>query len=326
MLTVRSFRNEDPPRLLELWEKNQKRPDPFGPPFPLSLNQFQTQILGLPMLDSRSLILAFDGDTPIGYIHTTFAPSKDGYGFNTDVGHICFLCVDPNYSDAFGAASSLIQAGEAYLANHGAKTIYAGSPSPSAPFYTGFYGGGEAVGILYSDETCIHAFQSENYQIHQKTCWYHYNIHDSLATLSSEMASCYSIYAIEISEVGKAKNWWEGCVLAYGMWFDALAFPIKENRPVARLRVRIAYPDVEHVSALYGGTWLASLVELRIRPDFSDDRMQTLLLSELLRYLVAHNQVVRIEAQAAKDSPLDTLLQKQGWQTRNTGVVMVKHY
>jgi hypothetical protein len=77
---------------------------------------------------------------------------------------------------------------------------------------------------------------------------------------------------------------------------------------------------------MYGGTWLASLMELRVHPDFSDEGMTTYLLGELVRYLVAHNQVVQIGAHVTDDSPLFTLLSKQSWQERDSGCVFVKEF
>ena len=332
MLTVRSFRNADPPRLLALWRKTQRcqyeYQEDYASTFPLSLNQLQTQILGLPMLNAASVMLAFEEETLVGYIHTIFAPSLDGYTFDYTVGQICFLCIDPDCSDALGAASALIHAGENYLASRGAQKIFGGSPSPSAPFYTGFYGGGEAVGILHSNKAVIDAFQAANYQIHQQTRWFYYNIQHSLTDFSAEMASHYEFYSMKIGEVQKARTWWEGCSLANGMWYDAMAYSIQEKRPVARLRVRVTCPDaspeMEDVSALYGRTWLASLVELRVHPDFPSERMQDILLDELIRYLIAHNQVFRIEAHAAEGSLLFILLRRKSWKERGNGSVFVK--
>ena len=70
MLTVRPFRNEDPPRLLKLWRRTQRSRDKLPPLPSLSIERLQAQVLGLPMLDRRSIMLAFNDETPVGYIHT----------------------------------------------------------------------------------------------------------------------------------------------------------------------------------------------------------------------------------------------------------------
>ena len=324
MLTIRPFRNEDPPRLLELWRKTQQCRDGFPPLLSPSHNQLQAQILGLPMFDNRSVMLAFEEDTPVGYIHTTLAPTEDGHSLDPTTGQICFLCVDPTYHDAPNVAVALIYAGEDYLSGLGAQKIYGGSPSPSAPFYTGFYSGGEAIGILDSDKTIINAFHEANYQIHQKTCWFHFDLRNYSPTATLEMIALYAELAVDIHEVPKAKTWWEGCLHANGIWFDATAYLIRTNRPVARLRTRVSYPDTENILAMYGGTWIASLMELRVHPDFANESTEKYLLEEMTRYLAAQNQVVQIEAHVSEDSPLFGLLRSQSWHERDSGSVFVK--
>jgi len=324
MLTIRSFRNEDPPRLLALWKKTQHREDGFPTLFALSLNQFQTQILGLPMFDTRSVMLAFEEERPVGYIHTTFAPSPDGFSFDGTTGHICFLCVDPEYHDVSGAAAALIQAGESYLSGLGARKVFGGSPSPSAPFYTAFYGGGEAVGIFQSDKTALNAFLEANYRIHQQTVWFYFDLRNYSQAVALEMLGGHAALAIEIHEVSEAKTWWEGCMLANGIWFDATVYLVQTDRPVARLRTRISYPDTDNFLAMYGGTWLASFTELRVHPALATEEIQQYLLEEVIRYLAAQKQVVQIEAHATEDSPLFTLLRRQSWQERDGGCVFVK--
>jgi len=324
MLTVRSFRNEDPPRLLELWQNTQQRQDSFAPLPPLSLSLLQTQILGLPMLDARTVRVALDNGTPVGYVHTTPAPSEDGYSFNFAVGQICFLCVDPQYPDADGAVAALLQSGEEYLKELGAVKIFGGSPSPSAPFYTGFHSGGEAVGLLLSDEPVMNAFHHAGYQLHQKTVWFHYTLPDHPLTPTPELMGYINEFEVEIAETSQARTWWAGCAFAHGIWFDATAYSLRPSRPVARLRTRVTYPDTEHTLTMYSGTWLASLMELRVHPDFADIGIQKFLLGELIRYLISYNQIVQIEAHVAEDTPLFTLLRSQSWTERNYGCVFVK--
>ena len=325
MLTIRSFRNEDPPRLLELWRKTQSRPPDVAPPLSLSISQLQMQMLGLPMQDRQSIMLAFDGDRPVGYVHTTFAPAPDGRSFDPTIGQICFLCVDPEYSDAFGAAAVLLRSGENYLSERGAQKIFGGSPSPSAPFYTGFYSGGEAVGILHADKMIVDAFHEANYHVHQKTTWFCLDLRHYSSTVTAEVVGYYDEFQVEIYEVPTARTWWEGCSLAHGIWFDAMASQIRTNRPIARLRTRIAYPDTENILAMYGRTWLASLMELRVHPDFSDDGIKKYLLGELVHYLALQNQIAQIETHVAEESPLCALLHKQTWKVCDHGSVFVKN-
>ena len=325
MLTVRSFRNEDPPRLLELWQRTRRCQDTHAPLPALSMERIQSQILGLPMQDSRSILIAFEDEKPVGYVHTTFASDHDGTSFDYSVGQICFLCVDSTCSNASLAATTLIRAGENYLTSLGAQTIFGGSPSPSVPFYTAFYGGGEAVGILHSDEPVINAFHEANYQVHQETTWFHLDIQHFTPVVTAETIGYYGEIEIEINETSKAKTWWEGCILANGIWFDATAFLVRTDRPIARLRTRITHPDTGSMLTMYERTWLASLIELRVHPSFDDKGIKKYLLEELLRYLSAQNQILQIEAHTANHTPLFTLLRGQSWMERDKGSVFIKN-
>ena len=324
MLTVRPFRNADPPRIWALWRRTQRDRDRLSPLRPISLNQVQVQMLGLPMLDCKSVMLAFENDTPVGYIHTAFAPTQDGGALDYAAGQICFLCVDPTCSRPSEAAAVLIQAGEDYLSRQGVQTIFGGSPSPSAPFYTAFYSGGEAVGILHSDETVINAFHQANYQVYQRTAWFHLDLQNYTPAITAEMVGYCGTIEVEISEIPEAKTWWEGCVLNNGVWLDATAFSIQGDRPVARLRTRITYPDTENFLTMYGRNWLASLMELRVHPDFDNLDIEQYLLGELIRYLATQRQIIQVEAHVAEDSPLFALLRNQSWQEQDSGSIFIK--
>lgn len=301
----------------------QRREEKFSM-VPLSINTLQAQILGLPMRDTRSILLAFDGVQPVGYVHTTFALDEKGHDFDYTTGQICFLCIDPDCPNATSVASELIQAGENYLIGLGAQTIFGGSPPPSAPFYTGFYSGGEAVGFLYSDSAIIHAFHIANYEIHQKSVWFHFDLNAQTPSVTEDTISYYTDLEVEIRETHGSKAWSEGCVLANGIWFDVTAYLTQTRRPIARLRMRIAYPDTENILTMYGGTWLASLIELRVHPNFVGKGVATFVLKELILYLAAQNQHFQVEAHAVEGSPLFDLLRSQMWQERDSGCVFIK--
>jgi ribosomal protein S18 acetylase RimI-like enzyme len=326
MLMIRSFHNEDPPRLLELWKKS-RRYDEQPVLIPLSLNVLQAQVLGLPLLDFRSIILAFDGEIPVGYVHTTFAPLADGSGFDQTTGHICFLCVDPMYHDTIGAAKTLIKAGEQYLKGQGAEEVFGGSPRPGAPFYTGFYSGGEAIGILGSDAVIVRAFLESGYQIHRRTIWFHRDLRNYEPPLSPNSVAWHSQLTLELNEIPKAKTWWEACLLANGDWLEATAYLNQTMRPIARARIRIACPDTDEARTMYGGTWSASLMDIRVHPEFYRKGVAAYTLRELLRHLAAQNQIVEIDSHVAEDSvAFYALLRTQIWEERDIGYIFFKPF
>ncbi|MDR0522206.1 MAG: hypothetical protein LBH00_10185 [Planctomycetaceae bacterium] len=326
MNTIRPYRNDDPPRLLDLWRRTQKCCEEHLPFIALSANHMQEQILGQPFFDRRAIMLAFEGREPVGYVHTSLNPLPDGSDFDGTAGTICFLCVDPASKDVPQTAAALIRAAEDYLLSLGVKTIYGGSPSPSVPFYSAFYGGGEPIGILHSDEFLIRAFEEQGYSLYQKTVCFHMNLRQYSPVYTPELVGWHADSTVSINEHPKARSWWEGCTFANGAWFDAIAYFNQTQRPIARLRIRLTYPNMENVFSLYGNTWLASLMELRVHPEFLDQNIASFLLEELLRYLAARNHIVRAAAHAAEQSLLYTLLKKHAWKEKDNGTVFIKEF
>ncbi|MDR1141517.1 MAG: GNAT family N-acetyltransferase [Planctomycetaceae bacterium] len=324
MLTIRSYRNEDPPRLLSLWKKSQQQGTRTRL-MPLSMNTLQMQILGLPFLDRRSIFLAFENQEPVGYIHTTLAPTPDGFNLNHRSAHICFLCVDPVYQDRWGVARELLRAGEQYLAEQGVEEIFGGSPRPSAPFYIGFYGGSEPIAFFDSDQYLVQVFLEAGYQIFKNTARFYLNLPNYIPPMTSAMVQWHSRLDVEFNETPVPKTWWDACAYANFEWIEATAFLNTTHRPVARIRVRVANPDMDESQVLYGGTWDAGLMDIRVHPDFYRQGVAAYTLAEMLRYLVGKNQIKQIEAHIDEDSvSMYPLLRSLLWNQIDTGKIFRK--
>jgi ribosomal protein S18 acetylase RimI-like enzyme len=325
MLTIRPFHNADPPRLVELQRKYQqyKRQDIFSS---LSINQLQAQVLGLPMTDLRSIMLALDDDKLVGYIHTALSPDADGSRLDNTTGQICMLCADPGYPNQSEVLTSLIRAGESYLVDYGVQEIFGGSPTPAMPFYTGFYGGGEVIGFLQTDEVLVRGFLETGYRIDQKTTWFHLDMNKYEPLSSTDALAWLHTVTIEINDAPRAKSWYEGCILINGNWLEAMAFFNATGKPIARIRVRIACPNSDEPFVLYNGLWTASLIDIRVHPDFRHQGVGKFLLSELVRHLADRRQITQIDAHIAEDSlALYALLSGLYWEQREQGYIFYKH-
>ncbi|GHT13083.1 hypothetical protein FACS1894170_08650 [Planctomycetales bacterium] len=320
MLTIRPFQNADPPRLVELQRKCQQ--DIFSP---LSISQLQAQVLGLPMTDLRSMMLAFDDDELVGYIHTALSPDADGSRLVNTTGQICMLCADPAYPNRSEVLTALLQAGEAYLVNCGVQEIFGGSPSPAMPFYTGFYGGGEVVGFLQKDEAIVRSFLDTGYRIDQKTTWFHLDMHRYEPLSSTDALAWLHTVTIEINDAPRAKSWYEGCILLNGNWLEAMAFFNATGKAIARIRIRISCPSSDEPFVLYNGLWTASLIDIRVHPDFRHQGVGKFLLSELVRHLADRRQIIQIDAHIAEDSlALYALLNGLNWEQKEQGYIFYK--
>lgn len=322
MVHIRPFRNEDPPRLLSLWKKCQRRNPPL---VSLSMNALQMQVLGMPFWDRRAIMLAFEREKAVGYVHTTLGPSSDGSRLDSSTGQICFLCVDPAHTDRWAVANALLQAAERYLTNCGAKTIYGGSPRFCAPFYFGFHGGGEPIGFFDSDQYLIQTFLSAGYLPCKRTVRFRLDSSQYVPKTTPSMLGWAPRLVIEHDLYPNPRTWWEAMAQAGFHWSESVAYLTSSRRPVARATLRIVHPDFEQDDNLYGKNWDAGLVYVGVHPDFQHQGIAAYLLEETVRHLMLQGQIADIEAQVTDDSPfVQTLLRSLNWKEIDTGTLYQK--
>lgn len=291
------------------------------------MTTLQMQTLGNPFFDPHAIQLAFDEKTPVGYVHTTLGPTSDGSDLSTETGQICFLCVDPEYHDLWGAGRALLFFAEEYLRNQGVREIYGGSPRPCAPFYIGFFGGAEPIGFFNSDPHLIQVFQESKYEILQTTKRYRLGLAHYVPQMRPSTLKWRAELTIKFGSSPKPKTWWEACAFANFEWIEVLAMLKSTGKPVCRIRVRVANPDAEEDDVLYGGTWDAALMDMRVHPDFVRRGVGAFTLGEMLRYLIHHSQAMQIEAHLLdNDSSMNQLLHYLNWEVIDTGMIFRKQF
>ena len=324
MLTIRPFRNEDSPKLLEIWQKNRHGPEQsrFSP---LSMERLDVGPLAMPFFDRRGIQLALDGDRPVGFAQVGFGPNPGGDGLSCNIGHIPMVAVVPEFPDPVVVCEELIKAGEAVLIDSGVREIYGGSPRPSLPFYLGLYGGAEPIGVFDADAAVIEAFRRLGYGVCQKTARFQRVLTDYSPPFIPSMLQWKSKLRLEVNDRPKAKNWWDALSLTHFDWIESTAFLEENNLPVSQIRIRMAEPEPERSHFLYDKNWDAALMDIRVRPDFYRQGVGTYVLAETLRYVIAMNHVARIEAHIAEDcSNLYGLLKSLHWNEVETGTIFSK--
>ncbi len=328
MLTIRPFRNSDPPLLLALWTQSRNR-DSRAELIPLSEKIIQMQTLGPPFFDRRSIMLAFQDRQPVGYVHATLGPSSDGSDLDHQTGQICFVAVDPSVApevaDSVSVTKALLQAAETYLIGLGCKEIFGGSPRPCAPFYTGFFGGAEPIGFFDSDVPLIQAFRESGYSVVKNTVRFHLDLHDFEPRVTMSSVEQMDKLDIVINRSPKPKTWWEACSFAHFAWLEVAAQLRSSGRTVARIRVRITKPDQEAKDAMRKTNCDAGLMDVRVLPDFHRQGVAAYTMGELLRHLARYCNVGQIEAHIADDTPtMFSLLRSLNWHEIDQGKVFRK--
>ncbi len=160
MIEYRSFRNSDPPQLVRLWHScGLGRGAADG----LSYESFDRLVWGQHYFDPQGLIVAYDGERMVGFVHAGFRGSADELWIDQSAGAICAVLVDPD-SRRQGIGRELVQRAETYLRSKGATAIQAGAAAPCDGFYLGLYSGSQLSGFLESDAFAAPFFAGLGYQ------------------------------------------------------------------------------------------------------------------------------------------------------------------
>jgi GNAT superfamily N-acetyltransferase len=117
-----------------------------------SIDLFDSLIFAQPYFDRAGMILAFDDNAPVGFVHVGFPPDEDFRNLSKSRGIICAIMVLPAYRRR-GIGTALIEQAEKYLQQLGINEIQAGCSHTADPFYHGLYGGTRPSGFLKSNES-----------------------------------------------------------------------------------------------------------------------------------------------------------------------------
>jgi GNAT superfamily N-acetyltransferase len=153
LIEFRTFRNDDPPKILRLWQTCELG---RGAAVDFNCDALDYVVFSQPYFDRAGLIVATEGDEVVGYVHAGFGANEPETAISTDRGVICAVMVRPEFRRQ-GIGRQLVRKAEEYLLQRGVREIYAGEHGRLTPFYLGLYGASESVGFLESD-AAVHPF------------------------------------------------------------------------------------------------------------------------------------------------------------------------
>ncbi len=160
MIEFRCFRNDDPPRLADVWRSADLGPAAMQP---MTSALLEVAVFSKPYFDRHGLIVALDGERAVGFAHAAFGPSADRSGIDPTVGTTLLVAVVP-HADQDAIGQGLLERCEAYLRDRGATTLLGGGSADMRSFYLGLYGGSDLPGILDSSPDMQGIFQRSGYE------------------------------------------------------------------------------------------------------------------------------------------------------------------
>lgn len=209
VIQYRTFRNSDPPRILDLWQACAQTRG-FGQP--ANCDNLEQLVFSKPYFDYKGLTLAIEDDRVVGMVHAGFSCNDNRSGIDYSLGDICMLLVRPSHRRK-GIGSELLKLGHAYLRSKGSKVLYAGPLHPLNPFYLGLYGGSELPGILDSDPGAL-AFLKKNHYEPVDTCMVFQRSLDVLTPINDHRVPLLARQVELLAEPWPlSPNWWHACLL-----------------------------------------------------------------------------------------------------------------
>jgi ribosomal protein S18 acetylase RimI-like enzyme len=316
LIRYRSFRNTDPPHLAEIW---RAQPPLRGLMQPMSSAVLDRFVLSKPYFDRHGLIVAVDGDRPVGFVHAGFGPSADESDLSTERGVTCMLQVLPQHAEREAIARELLTQSEDYLLRHGARQLYGGCIEPVNPFYLGLYGGSELPGVLASHQFLCQLFTSAGYRQVQRTSIMHRQTTGFRPIVDRQQMLVRKSYRVETTPDPPVATWWEACTIGQT---ERLRFQLvpKEGGPFASVAT---FWDIEPLASSWGvramGLMRMATSSQRLRQGLS-----TFLLGEAVRQLQSQG-ITQIELQCMLDNlPAVKLYLKHGFKEVDQGIVFLK--
>ncbi len=292
MHTIRPFCNADPPHLASVW---QEQPPLRGLVQPMTASLFEQHLLTKPYFDRAGLLVATDGDRPLGFVHAGFGADQQGQQLDRQLGVTCQLMVRRDLRDS-NLADELLQASEQYLQSQGANVLFAGAVAPRNPFYLGLYGGSESPGVLVSDQFALDVYQRNNYRSIDKVLVLQSELAGFRAPVDRSQLQMRRQMVVEPVDGAACGSWWEACNFAQ---FNCLAFQARAKQGGPALATAMIW-EMEPLASGWG-VRAAGLCKVEVEPEFRRQGLGTFFVSEILRFLQAEH-VGLVEVQVMQEN------------------------
>ncbi len=159
MIEFRCFRNDDPPKLADIWRSADLGPSAMQP---MTSALLEACVFSKPYFDREGLIVAVDDGRTVGFAHAAFGPNADHSAIDTSVGTTLLIVVVP-HAEQERIGAGLLARCEDFLRRRGATTLLGGGSAEMRSFYLGLYGGADLPGILDSTPCMQEIFRRAGY-------------------------------------------------------------------------------------------------------------------------------------------------------------------
>lgn len=283
-------------------------------------DMFERAVLSKPWFEPDGLIVATSSGEVCGFVHCGFGPNADRSDLDRKNGIICILMTMP-VSGQQEICNSLIGRAEAWLRSKGSTSVATGTVFPHSPYYLGLYGGSNVPGILTAHHATIEIFEKLGYEHTKRILVMQRHLHNFIAVIDRRQALVRRNYRIEPDQDPLSANWWEACTLGNT---NRMVFHLID-RKTSGICGNISYWEIEPLARNWGVRAMG-LFDMDVQPEARHSGLGTFLVGESLRHMQQQGMNL-VEAQVADDNiAAVSLFEKMGFDTIDTGVVLVRHF
>lgn len=222
MVEYRTFHNCDPPEILKLWHTGDLGPS-AAEGFPCDI--LELFVFSQPFFDRKGVILAFEGDQLVGFIHAGFKAASDASKLDRSQGIVAAVLVHPEHRRK-KIGSELIRHAEKYLTSQGAKTISVGGGLDSNGFYNGLYGGMQSSGFSHTAAAWNNFLEPLGYTAGNSTTVMHRDLTIGRDPVSSRLIRHRRRLNLTITDRVSELDWWWHVRFGH---LDALQFQLQQR-------------------------------------------------------------------------------------------------
>lgn len=296
--------------LVEIWRDQKRFP---GLVSSIAVSNLEDLLLGKPYFDAAGLILAFDDDRPLGFVHAGFADSHDENDLDVETGIISQIRVVPCEQEA-DVISGLMTRAIDYLKQSGSAQVYFGSCFPSSPFYLGFYGGSRIQGVVEEDEVANKACEQFGFEEVSRVAIFRRSLVGFRTVVDRNQMQVRRAFQIRSDADPSLKTWCEACTMGRNI---RMRFSLIDRKDETA-RGSVSYWDMEPIATSWG-VLAMGMYNLKVDDEARRAGLATFLVGESLRHL-ASQSVGIVEAQTvATNTATCGLLEKLGFERVTEG-------
>lgn len=273
MLDYRTFRDNDPPRLVAVWN------DTFtqrGAPKLANNTLLERYVLSKSIFDPKGLIVAESNGVVVGWAHAAMS----GNPFSTQpVGVTCLIGVRPAHQRQ-GIGTELLNRCEQYLRDRRAETLQAGGHWPNNPFYMGLYGGCESPGFLVSEPLAEPFFVKHGYRIEQKIHVLQRKLDQPMKMFDPRFVPLRNRYDLQFGSPRRLLSAWHEMVHGY---VDPLQF-VLNDRQTGSWVARTLVWEME-AFALAWRRPTVGIFDFEVNPPYRRQAIGRYFLSLIMKYI-----------------------------------------